>query len=422
MATNKLLEDIKIALKNGDKALLSQSIVKLIKKEPEKWIVILHISEIIPNPTEIDAFDETINLLILALLDIQKDNNFANINLVKEFLPLNQFHSIFLIIKTKLEELPVWENPIIALIQRFGAFIQDQEDLISMKASRTIKDKTYMSLNTILSDNFPNTLGNNNSNLSSIYEDICESFQLVVSYCSYKYKNKLYGNIDAQILPYDNIDFKNLLVLAAVWRSYKSLWDKIKYLGWTYELNKEDNILIYKPQDTEDYVRFKVAQIRKQEIDWEIIGFANLDNGFNSIKEQNEIIKELAKSIDIPVFGSEWDGKLNEKLFQKALSQNWHSIFGKILLDKHHYNEVLKNAVLGKSPKAIKWEIYWKTISALKLLSGVFKVAFLHQLDKKVTDNILRKAIFTNKSTLNNFLSKNIDISFEERALLGLGR
>jgi hypothetical protein len=41
-------------------------------------------------------------------------------------------------------------------------------------------------------------------------------------------------------------------------------------------------------------------------------------------------------------------------------------------------------------------------------------VAFLHQLDKKVTDNILRKAIFTNKSTLNNFLSKNLACRYSD--------
>jgi len=415
MSTNKLLEDIKIALEKSDKALISQSILKLIKKEPERWIALLHISDVIPNPTEINAFDETIRLLVLALLDIQHNDDFTNIHLIKELLPLSQFHTVFSTIRNKLENLPVWEKPIIALIQRFGAFIQDQEDLIYMEADNATNEKTYNLLNVTLSDDFPNRLGGSNTNLLSIYEDICESFQLVLSYCAYKYKNKLCGNIELLISPYNNTNFNDLLVLSGVWRIYKSLWEEIKYSGWTYDiLTKEDNTLIYRPQDIEDYIRFKVAGIRKQEIDWEIGCFANLSNSFNSIKIQKEIIKKLAKSINIPQFNSEWDGKINVELFQKSLNQNWDSILELRLLDEYHYNNILNNVVLGKSPKVIKWEIYWKIISALKLLSKIFKVAFLYQLDKEVSDNILRKAIFINKNKLCSFLSANIGVSLKE--------
>lgn len=403
--TGTILKKIENALSSRDPIQFGRRLASLIKKEPDRWLALLHLNNIIPGPDD-EKFREKLTILLKAVVEALDETSISPSDFEQLTLPLLSLNASFTSIKEQLNKSTIWEKPGIRAVYRFAAFVEDQSRLGENHVVAEMETEEYS----------PSTfLGTGEINLLDTYEALCENFQLVLAYSIHKFGKDFSGDIGDCRTPYEDPEFEQLVWLASLWLRYKHIWECVKYLGWLYISPPEiENACIYCPPDLDEFIRFEVAIIRRQRILSEIVAQTSPVRSGYSFTDTPELIEKIASSIHIPDVGAVWDGKIDIDAIQQSAKQTWRTFIGEITLDYFHYTPLLRSVKLGSSEMQVPWEVYWKFVNGLRLLAEVFSIATKKEVQSDNAREILRRVIFVRKEQLACLISSIVEIDFND--------
>lgn len=371
--TRTCLQELKIALHQKDVVNFGKLLGDLTELEPERWVRLLHLNNIIPEPATRDSeFRSKLSFLMESAQHANANSAFPNATFVKLLLPLMSLNVIFSSISTKLEELNVWDKPIVNLIIRLVAYLEDQTNLIYNRIEKQTEEKGYFDGREFLNAQLPTRFGGPATNYVAAYEETCENLQLILAYALSRYRSDYWGTIEPKKSPYEDLDFTNLLVLASIWRRYKELWANIKYFDWyPTQVTHSTELGYYQPVDKDEHTRFEIGGIRMQQIIFNYAYYASsvgLDEAFSDTEIE---LERLAQSIDLPEVGQPWNAKIDTSLFKSIAVQPWDKIHWQIIFQIGHYEQLLDALWIGSQSDHLDWKTYWELFSHLRLLARV---------------------------------------------------
>ena len=122
-----ILEQAKKALQASDFDLFCLSIARLATIEPARWIDLLFVKGIIPDPNPYnDKFDAQLQIIIKSLNKAYQENSIDSEYLFHLLLPLLSMRVKFISIKKELEELSLWKEPAVYTVIKTAVFVEDQ--------------------------------------------------------------------------------------------------------------------------------------------------------------------------------------------------------------------------------------------------------------------------------------------------------
>jgi len=351
--TGNIIDAIKQAIKHDDSLTVSRLLPELINIEPSKWLTLLYIGNIIPEPGS-KNFRKVVGTLLDAFGNAIKTSSIPTTEFLEIVVSLFSLDASFISIRERLEALNLWEKPGIQVIFRYAAFLEDQVYLFEKTVQKDAKNQGYYLPTTLYADDKSSDMpGETYASILASYETNCENLQLTLAYCLHRYGTTFFGKPVTIESPYGDPEFKRLVVLATTWRNYKELWGRIKFQGWKPRSYSDDSsVIIYVPPDMEEFIRFEVGSIRLQQI------LSEISTGFLQLSTQHsdtpEIIEQIAKSVTIPAMGQVWNGEMDVLGFKKAISKTRNFIFGLLLLDYFHYRTVVESEIIGPPNQRIR--------------------------------------------------------------------
>ena len=412
-STGTIIRTIEKALKSGDAPQLGHALANLARVEPSRWMTLLYLNGIIPEPGTNDL-REALPVLFKGLQHALQDTSFPTDNFLKFVLPLLSLHVCFSSITERLQELTVWEEPAIRLIIRIAAFLEDQVHLMEDRVNEEVEVKGYYDPRKFISDNIPAVIGGADASLLDGYEQGCENLQLILAYSLYKFHSDFFGDIGICTSPYDDADFARLMTLASVWRAYKYLWNHVKYMGWqSFKFPDSEDGQIYFPPDYDEFIRSEVGHIRMHEVMAELVANPISRRLIGQSTDTLELVGRIANSITIPDIGNVWNGEISINAFRKAIERTWNASFGEATLDLLHYGPLLTSVKLGSSQDVVAWNTYWRVMDALRLLAKAFHTAVKRQVASYSASAALRKVMLVRRSHLASLISATTGIEVE---------
>lgn len=410
--TNNILKELKKSQKNGDPNQFGNNLALLAELEPKRWITLLHLNNIIPDAdSQNSVLGEFLPFLGQAIQHTLRNLSFPVDGFIKLMLPLLSLKINFSTISKKIEELDVWDKPVINLIIRLVALLEDQTSLAMDEVDRISNEKGYLDLRTLLKDDLPTILDGPPTSLLAIYEENCENLQLILAYSIIKFSSDFLGQITTKKSPYEDNEFIKLISYASIWRTYKDLWTKIKYLGWfPTPTGDHKDVLFYQPADIEEQIRFEIGSIRAQQILSELWGSAQRAKNKNLIRNNSENIDKIVKSLNLYEVGSPWDFNIDINDFKSALIDSTDRNNWEILLQFAHYDEILERVWIGETDYRISWSNYFELNIALKLLANILHLGIKKRFPSYDVDSALKRIILVEKGKLTRFLSETTSI------------
>lgn len=407
ISTSEALKGLHEALSSSSFEQFGYYLECLICLEPNKWKQLLYLKKLIPDPGSLN-FNKAIGVVMGGIgysLEQGSEHSMDQYDLLSSLVII---HLCLKSIREKLDELNVWSEPVIETIVRLASFIEDQMVKGLQILEDRITDQRYISSLNYLTTNIPTMLGGNASILSG-FEEHCELLQLIYYYSKYRYGDILYGEITAFRSPYEDVDFKKLMIYASLWSLYNDLWEKAIFMSWVRKNDPRTDISIYHPSDIEEYYRYIVGNIRFQEILSEIYSIGQLNN----IGPDKKLINVLASSITIPDIGELWDCVIDNKLFKEILKNYFHIIEIE-LLKLYHFEQITPLIYLDSGDKKISWSTYWEVRKCLQILSDVTQLAVRQKIIKNELLTPLKRILFIHKDRLAEFISNIIGLPLQE--------
>ena len=204
--TGAVLDTIKQSLESRDELLLGQTLADLAEIEPDRWVALLHLNNVIPDPDS-KRFLETYALLAGGLSHALRNSSFPTNSYFQIMLPCLNLAALFSSIRQRLDELSVWERPAIRLILRLAAFVEDQSYLINNEITTGADGRGYHDPREMFSANLATLIDGPKTSRLAMYEGHCEILQLVLSYSMHKFHSDFFGDIGVNKSPYGDADF-----------------------------------------------------------------------------------------------------------------------------------------------------------------------------------------------------------------------
>lgn len=403
--TADLIKSINNAFKAKDTQKLGELLVSLSQIEPLRWMTLLYLNGIIPEPKSQDFYKKLATLFRALSVSVQ-EVDFDTEKFSDLLIPVLSIGKCFKSIREKLDAIEVWEKVGARVIYRTAAFLEDQYHIAMNQLETAADDRGYYDNRLLLNDNLPTRSGGANTNLIAAYEENCENLQLILSYTLQRYKSEFCGNVIDCKSPYNDKEFTGLISLASMWRTYESLWENIIYLGWYPQAFDTNNgIQLYGPRDSEEYFRFKIAGIREQEI----LSESAFNNKLGPNKQTINKIKHLANSIRIPNAGEVWDGNLDIEAFRDCISLAKNQSYADYEMYRHYYDELIDEVRIGEINAQVSWKKYHDILLALRQISEAFIDAINREITGLETSDQLRKVIIVTRSCLLEILISTLE-------------
>ncbi|WP_420631698.1 hypothetical protein [Candidatus Leptofilum sp.] len=353
--TQEVLNLIDTALRNNNPQQIGEALATLSKLEPDRWITLLHINNIIPDADQRNTeLAEILPILLEGLAYAMAEPGFPLDGFTNLLYPLLTLNISFSSISKSLNSLNVWEKPVINLIARIVGFLEDQTDIALDRSSKITGKNGYHDTRFLLSDEIDTVFNGPMTNVVAGYEEHCENLQLILAYSIYRYRTDYWGEIKINRTPYEDIEFSKLVTLASIWRRYKDLWAKTKYFGWrAIKIKGMENEILFIPKDEEEQIRFEIGGIRAQFIFAEISSFslsAGLDQSFS---DNYDILSKLANNINLPKVGKPWKIELDSQIFKKVTSNLWDKFYWETIFQIAYFQKIIDLVQVGSRKKHI---------------------------------------------------------------------
>ena len=404
--TSELFSAIKRSFESRNTKEFGQLLATLSRTEPNRWITLLHLENVIPEPKS-KAFLSELQFLLEALQVSLTVEDYEPYNFRELILPLFTLHLRFASIRDRLEELQIWDEVGARVIYRVAAFLEDQFHLTNKQIERECHDRGYYDNDLLIGDTMPTIMGGVKTNKLAGYEENCENLQLILAYALFKYKKSFFGDVSNCPTPYNDAEFTKLLALASFWRRYEYIWGNFVYLGWhpIPHPDKKD-VQLYVPKDRNEYLRYEIAGIRMQEMLSEM-SF----NGYREDFADNlDKLNIIANSIILPLAGEDWNGIIDAKTLRVSFKKAADVEYAEYELYRHHYESLLDDIQLGSGTSAISWHAYHRAITLLRVISDAIIAATSKQLPSFDAQEPLRRIIVIKKTAVAEILSEILEI------------
>jgi hypothetical protein len=253
------------------------------------------------------------------------------------------------------------------------------------------------------------------SSIVETFETHCENFQLILAYSIINFKNDYFGSIAEIKTPYKDPDFEGLIRLATAWRSYREIWERIKFLNWKPKrIGKENTKILFIPDDIDEFMRTEIGFIRLQEISSEA------SFHFNSVpinfSDKDELINDISNTLSLSKDGHYWDGQIDLNLFRKAIINPKKFGFSQLMLDYFHYYPAINEMKIGTQGRNITLSEYLSISSALYVLAKSITQAINNKYpDISIPqDKMLTRILTIERSRLIEILSHCCGIASDE--------
>lgn len=175
--------------------------------------------------------------------------------LVRLLHSITTVEAVIRAIREELDSLAIWSRPKQETIFRLAAFLEDQVHLLESKQLRDAGAGDFFDPFTLITASLSDKHSVNVGSPVGVFENLCESLPLVHDYLIHE-RGGLNVVVEDPVSPYGDADIEKLLMLAAAWRSIKSLWGWIRYHGWRVSVMPND-ILVYMPPKLDDFLRMR---------------------------------------------------------------------------------------------------------------------------------------------------------------------
>ena len=409
-SVSQIIKLIKEAHKAHDTSRLGELLVSLIEKEPDKWMALLYMENIIPRPLS-KSFRMSLGVLSEAVQTSLQFEEFKVEHFKNLFLPLLSIHIGLEAIVKRLDQLNVWEKVGSRVVYRVSAFLEDQFRISEREMEKEIKLKGYYDSESLLKDNIHTVVDNGNTSRLAGYEANCESLQLILSYAIQKYQDNFSGNVEACRTVYEDEDFSKLMALSVLWQKYEMLWQRVIFQNWQpVMVDKENNINIYMPRDEDEFFRSEIAEIRKQEMLHEIAGGSYLPVYSDTLENE----KKLAYSIKLPAENQVWDCDVDISVLRQSITMPFDAVYAEYEIYRFHYDEIANDIRLGNSVDSVSWENYQKALRILRMLAKAFTLAVDKTLDDRKLGTEFSKVAIIEKSRLIDIFCSSLDFDIAQ--------
>lgn len=414
-SVSQIIKLIKEAHNAHDTSKLGELLVSLIEKEPDKWMALLYMENIIPRPLS-KRFRMGLGVLLEAVQTSFQFEEFKVEHFKNLFLPLLSIHIGLEAIVKRLDQLNVWEQIGSKVVYRVSAFLEDQFRISEHEMAKETKLKGYYDSEILLRDNIHTVMDDGSSSRLAGYETNCESLQLILSYAIHKYQDDFSGDVESCRTVYEDEDFSKLMALSVLWQKYEILWQRVIFQNWQpVMVDKANNINIYMPRDENEFLRSEIAEIRKQEMLYEIAGGSYLPIYSDTLENE----KKLAHSIKLPLENRVWDCDIDISVLRQSITMPFDAVYAEYEIYRYHYDEIANDIRLGDSLHSISWNNYQKALRVLRMLAKAYSLAVDETLnDRKMGDEFSRVAIIEKNRLIEIFCdSLDFDIAQSESVL-----
>jgi len=409
-STSEIIESIKSAIKSNAPEQLGELFSLLVQAEPTRWITLLYLNRVLPQPWSVD-FRSRLRIILLALTTSLKIKTFEPQNYLDLVDPLFTFNQCFCLITNDLDSMSIWTEAGSRIIFRFATFMEDQFTKSQEIIDQDIAKRGYYGVDLLLSDDFPSIFSGPNTNHLAAFEDNGENLQLILAYTLSRYKDNkqpFYSNLADCPSPYNDRDFAHLIALATIWRRYQYLWDDVVFLGWhAIQVEENKDLKLYVPRDFEEFMRFEVGSIRMQQIQTEV---AQHLQSMVDIRT-NDASKRVSESINIPIKGGIWDGQIDMAALRECIEMQLGLLHAEYEVFHSHYDTFIEEVRFGSGADAVVWTSYRNAVAVLRVLGFCFEEALKKITSEGHRSDELRKAILIKKNDLVQIVAETTNLS-----------
>jgi len=399
MNTKELLKNLKKAILNNDPKLLLDHISHLINKQPDNWKAILCINKLILN-LEDGRFKQNC-LLIIEAKKLCKDSN-VEIALSELGSVLFLINSKLQRIKDKLKQIDFDQISISDQLFNLGRFIEFQHNEISKKIYGQPKDK-IIDLRTAINTTQPSSVSTGGFSLAGICEGLWQCADLIIRNALYKSRSKGFGNLNYST---ESKDISQVIILARVWLDLNYVFSQFVFNNW--QLLKKSTDFIFVPKMP---AIFDITNISDQR--WNLF-FLNLPifviKDLNSCGDAEWRIKKLARKIDVPQIGQEWDCEIQSWELDKAVINTIKLQITDWFLSKRFYGKIVDRLKVDTPDGTIVWDMWLKIWNALDIISKAYERAVQNKNQENYLSNVAIIRIANLAKTVSNAIKVDTNI------------
>lgn len=371
---------MKDSQKKSDILRFSEAFSELITLNPDKWRLILFWEGLFPNPED-EKLSEKLSWFLSSFHLCMKEELITTdiaSNILRSLIPTLNIGSRFQKIRKELESCDFFPKTLSTNVYRLGTFIETQtrklEDKMFDKQSAGEFDPVKAN-----SSHFENKLSTGKNSGQEVYEGNCECIDLVLRTLYRRNKCK-YGRLDINESPYGAVDFSRVLVLSSLWLGLKYLWANLILNDWHF-VNKDDYIICC-PTDENLFKHKAIANIRHNIFMTQLPSFVSITQDVH-LEGEFWRIKKMARKIEIPTHGQEWDGKIESWELDKATTNNFLKKVVEWYLNNRFYGELIKELIVHDGDEQIAWNDWFEVWNGLNVICHAYTQAVDNQVDVK---------------------------------------
>ena len=238
------------------------------------------------------------------------------------------------------------------------------------------------------------------------WENAIDLSEVVLRYIFWKHDKDNWGSIDLHASPYDYPEFKEVLLLANIWKDLHALWANVKFHGWTPR--KINGGTVYLPSDLADLKRRFVSIVRSNRFEAQELPHV-VDHLETS--DSDWIIGKIARKGKLPNPGKKWDCCLDIKYLRQAIQDTSTTRTVQFYIDFKNYKPLADRLNKDSENGNVKWDEWLSVRNTLCVLGKVARRMLknqVHNPDEKTE----RGVILIDLNELANLISKASDLNY----------
>lgn len=415
--TSEILDALKLDQRKG-RPLDTTLILALYSAEPRRWLSLLLLEGIVPDPTDKELHSSLKSLFQGLSGAIVDPTSLKNAELILQVvIALLTVTSTKKGIGERLLNLPLWDEPG-TLVLRLAAFVESQAYLAAQLAATTTPqdprgtDPVALARTTLpfRSKAAPWVARQNPANS---LEELIECVELILRHARHSFRST--AGIRKTVeppSPYEDPVFEKLLLLASAWRQYEDVWARIKFREWIP--SSREGVMVVQHPDQAVFLREEASKYRSQAHLMELLlSEETLKNEVDSDTDWN--IRQLSAGMSLPQIGQVWDGVLDIGSLRTCTRRTTYRRASEYLIQLRHY-EPLADSLRKFAP--FDWKQWFSAFDVLRVLASAFHVLVCETIGPANALGGCRSVVLASRDQLRKLFADVLGVGMQTATIL----
>jgi hypothetical protein len=397
--TKSIISSLNRAIITGEQAATAIALDELIMRYPNWTIVIAHLESFsdLNNPKiDPEAIKERCTVLLEAAHSLNRSKPFPKHKLqwIETLLVLTMRSAAgFKRLGQLLKRLTFFSDSLSTQTFRLAVLLEHH----SRQANRLAIERGAIGAGynpyAVLDDYLPISASGSTSILSS-YEGVVEAVELVLRYSHFSISQDLRKAPLMAKDPFLDPDLERTIRAANIKNIINENISMVRYGGWSTHALSFDHAC-YAPSDTNEYIRYRVGDIREQAISIKFFGDV-LDPAY--LSEQHQYLLAISRKMEYPLPGQTWNGQYPSELGILIKNDKTFSLSTEAWISFRHYKPFVQ--ALRIDDGRIHWKHWLNARNALSILAKLFSNALTPPGQESKDDDWRKYVILANKNDL----------------------